>query len=96
MMGKEIKRGRKAEFTVSEPPFNYDPRSEGAMEKLARANKIGLGKVIDEKQSSTAESANQILNESRSKKTASRAIRKKKAAHKKHLTSRTSSRRQSH
>ncbi|MGB8191557.1 MAG: hypothetical protein WCF67_06540 [Chitinophagaceae bacterium] len=35
-------------FTVSEPPFHYDPRDKGAMEKLSRANQVGLGEIDDD------------------------------------------------
>jgi hypothetical protein len=48
-MKKQITNEPKVRFIVSEPPFNYDPHSEGAMKKLNSANKTGLGDIEDEK-----------------------------------------------
>lgn len=45
MNKKNIKLG-KVKVTVGDLPVEYDPFNKGAMEKLAHANKIGLGKVI--------------------------------------------------
>jgi hypothetical protein len=47
---KKTKKELKFRFVVSEPPFNYDPRSKGAMEKLERANRTGLGDIVDNKE----------------------------------------------
>lgn len=41
-----MKKMKKFRFVVSEPPFKYDPRSKGAMEKLEWANKTGLGDIV--------------------------------------------------
>lgn len=48
-MKKKNSKLPKAKVIVSdELPFEYDPNDKGAMEKLAHANKIGLGRVIRE------------------------------------------------
>lgn len=43
---KKEKKFYDVRVTVGDLPVEYDPLNKGAIEKLAYANKIGLGKVI--------------------------------------------------
>jgi hypothetical protein len=47
-MTKKERDGYKVQITVGELPFAYDPFNKGAMEKLAYANRIGCGPIMDE------------------------------------------------